>query len=148
MIIYDALVRILALSTPIMAVLSFPLCLRIAGSLHTMTSTNEKERVMAELKHIIRLLTILLLPYTFGAFATTLFTINTPQRNWIGSTVLLRLYHILGILPFAFLPSVIIFFGTLLKGEQKAARWLGIWLGGLWALLYLSLTLQFYAYPG
>lgn len=148
MFIYQTLVSLLALLTPVMAFLAFPLSLSIASSLSSIVKASEKERIVAELKSIVRMLAVLLLPFAFGMFAATIFTINTEQRLWISNSFLLPLYHFLSLLPFAFLPSMIIFLRAVLGDRQKSARWLGIWFGALWALLYLSLSLQFYTFPG
>lgn len=145
MYIYQALVSLFILLSPVMVFLSFPLSLSIASSLSAIVNASEKEQVLANLKRIIRMLAILLLPFAFGVFAATIITTNTEQRNWITS---LMLYHFVSLLPFAFLPSAFIWLQDMFKGEMKSVRRFGIWLGVLWALLYLSLGLQFYSYPG
>lgn len=146
MYIYQALVSLLPLVMPIMAFLAFPLSFGIASSLSVIVNAGEKEQRVAELKNVARMIAVLLLPFSFGMFTVTIIAI-TEKGRWISSSFLLTLYHFLSLVPFAFLPSVIILFRNIMGGQQKPTHWLGIWFGTLWALLYLSLLLLFYRFP-
>lgn len=148
MLIYDALIRLVALLTPIMVFLSFPLAFSIIESLRLIVCQSEKKGISGALSDIIRQLAILILPFTFGVFAATILTINTEQRNWITSETVLRAYHLAGMILFAFLPSVTIGFNSVTEGKQDGVRAVALWVGSLWALLYLSLAAQFFAYLG
>lgn len=145
MLIYEGLVRLFACLTPIMAFLSFPLSFNIMETVHCLVCQDEKSMLVEALKDVIRWLAILILPFAFGAFAATIITVNTDQSNWINGVLLYTYFHA-GMVLFAVLPWVKDAFNTLLAGNKNGIRPVGLWFGALWALLYLSLAAQLFAY--
>lgn len=144
--IYDGLLALITLAIPLMILLSFPLAFGIAKSLHALVCQSEQEDLVKELKWIIKQLAILILPFTFAVFAATILTVNSTQQRWISSSTTILTYHSAGVILFAFIPGVAIAFRDLMQGKNNRVRPVGLWLGSLWALLYLSVAAQFYAY--
>lgn len=144
--VYDTLVNLVALSTPIMAVLSFPLASSIVDSVYAMVDQEDTSRIQFELKKIGQRLALLLLPFAFGVFASALLTItHTPSITTLSQGILQKL-HLGGIIVFIFLPSAIASFKALLAGQQNAIRPLSSWFAVLWLLLYSLLGLHFFIY--
>lgn len=146
MAIYDALVKLIALSTPIMVLLSFPLSFGIMESVHCIACLGDKGTATRALMNGIRQMAILMLPFIFGTLAATILTVNGERTNWVTNVVLLRTYLLAGVLLFALLPGVKGAINSLVAGENKGVRQIGLWFGLAWAFLYLSLGAQFFAY--
>jgi hypothetical protein len=144
--VYDTLVKLVALSTPIMAVLSFPLASSIVDSVYAMVDQDDTSRIQFELKKISQRLALLLLPFAFGVFASALLTITHTPRITTSSEGILQKLHLGGMIVFIFLPGAIASFKALLAGQQRAIRLLSSWFAVLWLLLYSLLGLHFFIY--
>jgi len=147
MIIYDYLLRLLALLTPLMVVLAFPLSLDLVRALSTIVHRiDDSESVDRQLRLVISRSAVLSIPFIFGMGGATLLTVNSERANWITNGFVLHTYLLIGITLLAVLPIIRDALQSLLSGHDKNVRLLGLWLGLIWAFLYASLGLQFYSH--
>lgn len=144
--IYDTLVKLMALSTPVLAVISLPVSSSIMDSVYSILGQKDSDRIAFELKKISKRLALLLLPFAFGIFAiSNLLLTHTPSVQPVAIKYLEK-FNLGGMLVFIFLPAAIRAFKSLLAGKSGAAGQAAIWFGVLWFLLYAQLGLLFLIY--
>lgn len=144
--VYNALVKLVALSTPVLAILSLPIASSIMGSVYAMIDQEDSERVAFELKKISKRLALLLLPFAFGIFAIARLIFTQTPNILPVSIKYLEKFELGVIIVICFLPGAIRAFKSLLAGKSGAARLGGSWFGTLWLLLYAQLGLLFLVY--
>lgn len=144
--IYNALVKLVALSTPVLAILSLPIGSSIMDSVYAMVEQKDSERIAFELKKTSKRLTLLLLPFALGVFAIARLIFTRTPNILPVSIKYLEKFELGGIIVICFLPGAIGAFKSLMAGKSGAARRAGSWLGFLWLLLYSLLGLLFLVY--
>jgi hypothetical protein len=143
----DGLLTLVAWTTPIMAVLAFPLSHDIVDAFAALASQHGG---MAEpnkwLRVIFSRFAILFMPFVFGTLGATVLTVNSIPNNWVTNYVLLYAYMIAGGLLFAVFFAIYDAATSLMSGDKRRVRLVSFWFGWAWAVLYVSLGLQLYAF--
>ncbi len=146
MLIFDYLVILIFLSTPIMAILSLPLSLEIASSLHRMTGGNGSATIRDELRQLVRYAALLLLPHALGTLTIAPLTVYSERMNSITNVVIVHIPLVGTVLLLALFTGFFRAANAVLAGESKGVRLMGFWVGLLWTLLYVSLGIQLFSY--